>query len=293
MHCGFIVMVGLTVALLSTLVLAGCGGGGSSGSKSAAGDSGGSAASSTLASAGAGPAARGSVENAVQTRSVISTGTVDLVSKDVARVRAEVVDLVDAYDGFLADERTSTNDHGQTSYAMLVLRVPANQFGTVLDRLGKLGKLQDSTRKSNDVTTQVIDIDQRVRAQQVGLRRLEVLLGRAASLSDLLKVENQVTARQGELDSLRAQQKYLRSQTSLATITVRIDHAAKPRPREQTSGFLAGLHRGWHGLVALVRSVLTLTGTALPFAVPAVVLGGPIWLLVRRLRRSARTQSAT
>jgi hypothetical protein len=286
-------MLALTLALLSALVLVGCGGGGSSNSKAATGDSGGSAASSTRAASGAGQPAKGSVENAVQTRSVISTGTVDLVGKDVAQVRDDVVELADAYDGFLADERTSTNDHGQTSYAMLVLRVPSDKFGTVMDRLAKLGKLEDSTRKSEDVTTQVIDIDQRVRAQEVGLRRLEVLLGRAASLSDLLQVENQVTARQAELDSMRAQQKYLRSETSLATVTVRIDLAAKPRPHEETSGFLAGLQRGWHGLVAFVLSVLTLIGTALPFAVLVVVLAGPLWLMARRLRRSARTQEAS
>jgi hypothetical protein len=278
------------MALLSALVLAGCGSGASSSSKSAG--SGGSVAASPGTADIPGRATSGSVENTVQTRAVISTGSVDLISKNVSEVRDAVVALVAANDGLLADERTSTNKDGETTYAMLVLRVPTNQFGAVMNRLAKLGKLQSSTRKSKDVTTQVIDIDQRVQAQQVGLRRLEVLLGRAASLSDLLKVENELTARQGELDSLRAQQTYLRSQTSLATITVRIDHTAKPRRHVHTSGFLAGLDRGWHGLEAFVLSVSTLLGTALPFAVLAVVLGGPMWFLVRRSRRAGKTQSA-
>jgi hypothetical protein len=184
---------------------------------------------------------------------VISTGTVDLATRDVAEIRDRVISVLEAHDGVLADERTTTDEKGRTSYARLALRVPAEDFAAVMDQLAGLGRLVDSSRKSEDVTTEVIDVDQRVEVQRTGLRRTVALLDRADTLSDILKIEDEITRRRADLDSLVGQQRYLRSQTSLSTITVTVDRTP-PAPVAHTGGFVGGLRSGWDGLTGFLGS---------------------------------------
>jgi hypothetical protein len=273
-----------SLTVLLALTLTGCGGGASESKSAGVSSSGGGALDSKDAPAADRVDFTGR-DDPVQARAVVSTGSVDLVSKDVAGARAEVDALLTEHDGFLADERTSTDSHGAATEARLVLRVPSERFDAVMTALSRIGRLQDSSRKAKDVTTEVIDVQQRVRAQQVGLRRLEVLLGRAKSLPDLLKIERDVTQRQADLDSLKSQRAYLTSQTTLATITVHIGDVPRPAAHADHTGFTAGLGAGWDGLTTFVGWVVTAVGALLPFTLLALVLAPLAWTVRRTLRR--------
>ena len=75
----------------------------------------------------------------------------------------------------------------------------------------------------------------------------------------------------------------------MATVKVNIERKPDPTkavPKDDDSGFLAGLTAGWNGLKATVVAVATVVGAVLPFAVLALLIGIPTWLLVRRMRRT-------
>ncbi|HSU01221.1 MAG TPA: DUF4349 domain-containing protein [Nocardioides sp.] len=223
-------------------------------------------------------------------RSVIATGAISLTSKDVGEARREVQRIVDAQGGDITEENTETDDDGDTTYVRLVVRVPSAAFGTAMVALEEAGVLRSSTRGSDDVTTQVIDTRVRVRAQEASLERVELLLAEARSLKDIIWIESQLTDRQAELDSLKSQQSWLADQTSLSTITVDISTGparVEEKDDDEPAGFVAGLRGGTKALGASVAVIATLLGALLPFAVLALVLGLPVWLVVRR-RRSSR-----
>lgn len=227
-------------------------------------------------------------------RAVISTGTVSLRSKDVAEARREVQRVVDAQGGDITDENTETDDEGATSYSRLVVRVPSAKFNAAMVALEEAAEFRSSNRGAKDVTTEVIDTDVRVRAQESSLKRVELLLSRAQSLKDIIWIESQLTSRQAELDSMKSQQAWLRDQTSFSTITVDITAIAEKDKVEEEkkteTGFLAGLDGGMKAMGASLSAIATAVGALLPFAVLLLVLGLPVWLLVRRRRT---TQPAT
>ena len=227
-------------------------------------------------------------------RAVISTGTVSLRSKDVAEARREVQRVVDAQGGDITDENTETDDEGATSYSRLVVRVPSAKFNAAMVALEEAAEFRSSNRGAKDVTTEVIDTDVRVRAQESSLKRVELLLSRAQSLKDIIWIESQLTSRQAELDSMKSQQAWLRDQTSFSTITVDITAIAEKDKVEEEkkteTGFLAGLDGGMKAMGASLSAIATVVGALLPFAVLLLVLGLPVWLLVRRRRT---TQPAT
>ena len=224
-------------------------------------------------------------------RAVISTGAVSLHSKDVAEARREVQRVVDAQGGDVTDENTETDDEGTTSYSRLVVRVPSSKFNATMQALEDAAELRSSTRGAEDVTTQVIDTDVRVRAQESSLKRVELLLSRAQSLKDIIWIESQLTSRQAELDSMKSQQSWLEDQTSLSTITVDITTTPKKAKVEekesQEAGFLVGLKGGMKALGASFAAIATVIGALLPFAVLLLLVGVPVWMVTRR-RRSAQ-----
>ena len=104
-----------------------------------------------------------------------------------------------------------------------------------------------------------------------------------------MAIEAEVAQRQAELDSLAQQQAYLKDQTSMSTVKVNIERRPDPKkaaPKDDDSGFLAGLAAGWNGLKSTVVAAATVVGALLPFAVVVLLIGVPVWLLVRRMRRT-------
>jgi hypothetical protein len=271
----------------------------SSGSSSGSSGAGGSSANSPDASPDASSDASSGQDTPTAPelqRSVISSGTVSLAGEDVRATRQDVQRVVDALGGEITDETTETDSDGDTSYVRMVVRVPSQKFGETMSALEQVGVLRSSDRRSEDVTTQVIDNGARVRAQEASLRRVELLLADARDLKDVIWIESQLTGRQAELDSLKSQQSWLADQTSLSTITVDISthQVVEDEPEEERpTGFLAGLDGGSKAMGTLFTIVTTMVGALLPFAAVGLVLGLPVWLVVRRRRTAAsRTPAA-
>lgn len=220
---------------------------------------------------------------------VISTGTVSLEAEDVGRARLDVRKIVDTYRGTVTEQETTTGEKGEVSTARLVLRVPSARFADATADLEDVATLTGSTSSGEDVSTQVIDIEARVRAQRKSVERIEALLARAESLQQVVSIESQLARRQADLDSLVAQQTWLADQTSLSTINVYIEQPAEETEEdgeETADGFLGGLSEGWDSFVAGGVAVLTVLGFVLPWLVLLTLLALPVWLLLRR--RSSR-----
>ena len=105
----------------------------------------------------------------------------------------------------------------------MVLRIPTADFDDAMSELEKVAALVSSKRQSADVTTQVLDIDVRVEAQQRSIDRIQVLFDHATSIKDIVSIEGELSRRQADLASLQAQQRYLADQTSMSTITLAVE----------------------------------------------------------------------
>ena len=228
----------------------------------------------------------------VQTRAVIKSGQIATTSKNLDEVRQEVDQLLFGFGGVLAGEQTSHDDDGKIESSTLVLRVPVLKFDAAMDALEKLGRMKSSDSKSKDVTTEVIDVNERVETTQDSLDRLQGFLRTSQNIDDLIRFEREITTREAQLQSLTAQQAYLNDQTSMSTITLYLSTAKayiEPPGALDDAGFLAGLESGWNALKVFAIATLTVVGAVLPSAVAIALLGFPTLLLVRSLARRRAT----
>lgn len=290
--------------LLSALALAGCSAARNGGSSGAPDNAAPQAAGAPNQAAGEGAAggkaadsAAGTNGNAgtltpVQERSLIYTGTITVeVDSVVQRADAATAIAVGAGGVVAGDNRTI--DAGR-SQATLILRVPADKFESTLDALSRLGTEESRQISADDVTEQLIDLDARIAAQQASVNRVQALLAQAQSISEIMSIESELTRRQADLDSLTQRRAKMAGLVDLATITAVLhgpDATIAP-PKEEQTGFLAGLRSGWHGFLASVAGVLTVAGYLLPWV---AVIGLPLWLILwlTRRRRQARSTPPT
>ena len=143
--------------------------------------------------------------------------------------------------------------------AQVTLRIPADRLDSVLDGIKALGTPQTVQLSSTDVTQQAQDLDARVHALQAAITRLTELLGKAASTSDLITIEQAITDRQAELDSLTAQQRTLQDQVAMSTLAVSFTTSpVTPSPTPGT--FWDGLLAGWNGLAAFTTKAFCADG---------------------------------
>src|SRR4051812_14899894 len=228
----------------------------------------------------------------IETRQVISTGDVRVEASDLGKARDALDRLLGRYGGYVSDEQTTNDKHGRTSRSVLKVRVPSQYFDQLMAAFDDFSTVLDTDRQAVDVTTEVIDLDARIRTAGVSLQRLRGFLGKADDVDSIIRLESEISSREADLSSLQQQQKYLDDQTSLATVTVTMTRpAAASKPEPQHAGFLTGLANGWDALLGALVVTATVLGALTPFAVLVALVGVPAWLWVRS-RGRRRTPAA-
>jgi hypothetical protein len=227
----------------------------------------------------------------VDIRSIIYTGEITVRVEDVDQAAAQATGLADRYGGFVgADRRTVDDDY---SVATMMLRIPSESFPAAVDDLGELGEEESRGIETEDVTTEVVDLQTRLATAEASVERTRALMEQASSLSDIVSIERELADREGELARLQARQRALEDLTTLSTITVRLlgPEAEQPEEPDSETGFLAGLGAGWNAFTTSVTVVVTVLGAVLPFL---VAFGVPVaaWLWWARRRRAVSPGAA-
>ena len=285
-------MIVLAAVLLATLSLAGCAAGGSSGS--VAGPD--AAAPAVPKPDAGGSASTGTVAKDGTQRAVVITGEAVIAAKDPVAAASSATRIVTAAGGRVDGRTEQAGADGAAGTATLTLRIPASRLDTTLTALERLGRTDRVTTSTSDVTGQTQDLDARITALRTTIQRMLELEQRATDTSDLIQLETAIGDRQGQLESLEAQQRDLADQVAMATITLRLVPSGAA-VRTTTAGFGDGLATGWSSFVAFWGGFLVVMGVMLPWIVTMALLAaialGVLALVRRRQSAEARMRSRT
>jgi Ca-activated chloride channel homolog len=215
-------------------------------------------------------------------REIIRNADMALRVSDVRETTDRITSIVEQAGGRVSSRSLSMR--GESPYADLTTRVPADRLDGVITAVSDLGEVITLGVVAEDVTTQGADLDARIDALQMSIDRLRDLLATADNTRDLLAIEAELTTRQAELDSIVAQREALTGAVALSTLTISVSPLSD-MPSWTPPGFVAGLESGWGALRTLVAGLVTLAGFAVPFVGLALVLAIPIVLVVVLVRR--------
>lgn len=269
-------LIGSIAILAAAVLLAGCGGGSPGAADAAAGIDSSAGMETGLATD------TKQAQTQITQAQIIRTAYVDIRVSDVTKATAQIVAATTARAG--AIDSQSINSDGTSNFANIVARVPTDSLDAFVADISDLGTVISVSMNSQDVTTQVVDLQARIEVLETSINRLQELQAQATSVTDLVAVESELANRQGELDSLTAQRTYLGQQVSMSTVTVAVSPITE-LTSNTAPGFLAGLQNGWSAFLALIAFLITSAGFFIPFIIVGAIIVIPVITIVIKRKR--------
>lgn len=225
-------------------------------------------------------------------RAIIQTGQVELQVEDFDATQRNLTTTVEQYGGFVSDSRVEVSRVDNATYktGRLVVRVPRENFSTLMTRAQAMGEVQSVSTDSEDVTDELVDIGARLENLRAERDRLRGLYRNASDTEDVLAVEERLSDVQGEIERLEARQQSLKRQVALSTIRVELrEPRPEPGPIDADRWFdtpvLVAFLDSVNGVITSLRALVVASAYGLPYAAvygPLVV--GAVYG-VRRWRR--------
>lgn len=150
---------------------------------------------------------------------IIKEGNLRFETNDLTVTYTQIHNAVKSYNATIQND-TEGKDYG-TVYRKLIIRVPSKNFDPFLTQISKgVSYFDNKEITSQDVTTEFIDIEARLKAKKVLESRYMELLKIANKVSEMLEIEAQLSAIREEIEAKQGQLNYMQNQVSLSTITV-------------------------------------------------------------------------
>jgi hypothetical protein len=226
---------------------------------------------------------------------VIKTGrlSIRLGHGDLSKSIDRAQQVVDSYGGFISSSNISSGKHETST---IVLRVPAARFDAAMRQLRApgLGAVRSEQVSGEDVGQQLVDLSARARNLRAQSRALIRLMNQAVTVSDTIKIQNELFDIQGQIEELDGRLRYLHDQADMSTITMLLapPAAAHHHPGHATA-IGSALRRSWQRATDVVTAVIVGAGVVIPIALLALValLAGR-WLLPAVRRRTSSAPAA-
>jgi len=202
-------------------------------------------------------------------RTIIRTGAVDLEVRAVADAFERVRQVATLAGGFVSDSNFSGK--GETQVAYLTLRVPSDRFGDVITQLrGLAEEVRSISTNARDVTEEVTDLEATLRNLRAVEARYVDLLGRAASIGEVLQVQDRLNQVRLQIDRTEARRQLRQAQSELSSIVVALRPLPAATKAATPTGPLAEARAAWQSSLETLEGIAT-------FALVAAVYSW--WLL--------------
>jgi hypothetical protein len=215
-------------------------------------------------------------------RKIIFNASLSLDVVDAEKAFSDCEILVAKYGGFVAQSSLQKSDTKVVATA--TLRVPAARATELMNGLAGLGTVTSRSSGSEDVTSQYIDIQARLKVLRAEEEQLVGFLKKATNIKDMLAVEEQLRTVRTQIEQYEGQQRYMDNATSLATVTAQLVQTTEAFvvPRGFGSAFVQSLARFGHGLAAFWT---WFGGSVVFIAFYGLLILALTWIVLRLVKR--------
>jgi hypothetical protein len=170
---------------------------------------------------------------------IIKTGSITIEVADIDVSVALATDQMHVLGGWMAGSDRTTSAGGG-SLASVTYRVPVARFEDAVALMRKLGKkVLAEHSDSQSVGGQIVDLQARIDNLKVSEKAIQAIMDKAATIAEVLTVQQRLSDVQGQIEQLTAQMAGLTDQSAYSTLTVIFEvpvPGASPTPSPQPSG---------------------------------------------------------
>ncbi|MEQ8201920.1 MAG: DUF4349 domain-containing protein [Syntrophomonadaceae bacterium] len=171
-------------------------------------------------------------------------------ARDVATTVEQIITLSDQQGGYTVNSHIYRDD--ETVSAELVVKVPQAKLLAVIESIANLGEVTDKVIASQDVTEEYYDSQARLKVLQAKEQRLLGLMDKAANVTELISLENELTKTRSDIEVLSGRLQYLSNITDFSQIDITLVQGV-PGTVKAPQGTWG---KAWQGLIGSINGVI-------------------------------------
>ncbi len=220
---------------------------------------------------------------------LIYTADMDLETTAFDAAIAGLEALVKDMGGYF--ESSNVNNYGSYRQGNYTVRVPAKNFDGFCTAVGQLCQLNSISRSARDVSEAYYDTESRLVTQKTKLERLQGLLAQAATMEDIIELENSISETEYQIEQLTGTLRKYDSLVGYSTVSIYINEVFElTEVEEPVIGFGAKLSeafkRGSSNFVdSLQRMMLRFARNWVGWIIWIVIIAVVVFFVVRHIRR--------
>lgn len=211
---------------------------------------------------------------------IIRTGNIYAWTKDYEKFMDEMTAKVEAWGGYIENNTTEVYQAYEDDKLMrgnLKIRVPQEKFDEAVSYLEEAAEVRRKNISEADATKEYYEKDNKVKNLEVQEQNLRELFEKAATVEEMLQIENELNRVRTEIDSLNISLADIDDRASMSTIDLEVEEVKEAdftlkseegvwkRAREGFISTVNGIARGIENLIVdLVSSS--------PLLVPAIII---------------------
>ena len=161
-------------------------------------------------------------------RKIIKDARLELLVQDTDIAVDRLTAISTDFGGYLLSTRTWYEYDAK--FAAVTFAVPVENFESALRRVRAVAlKVESEESSGQDVTDQYVDLESQVRNLEATAERVRDFLKKAATVEEALKVSQQLSDLERQIEERKGKMKYLRDRAAFSTITVMV-RADRPTP---------------------------------------------------------------
>ncbi len=227
-------------------------------------------------------------------RKIVYYGSFQIRTKSFDSDYQSIITLLNELGGYI--EESSINgekpedwrDNGR--YASLRVRVPSKNFDAFTSRVGNMGETLSSSVSGKDISLDYFDTETRLKTQRTRETRLLALLEQAATLEDIVELENALAEVSYEIQMLETSLRNFDSLIDYSSVTIsleEVNQVADIRPSDESVGtrISNAFYSVMNALSDFGEFMLVFLIGGAPIIVPLAAIAVLIVLLVKRSKK--------
>jgi hypothetical protein len=208
------------------------------------------------------------------TPQLVKQASLVLLLTDIDPAVDQVQTLIEQAKGDVLSLQDYRSPEGAAQQVALTLRVPQAELDPVLKALRLLGTVQQQSLTAEDVSSQLVDLEARLKNLRQSEAALLKIMERSGEISHVLEVARELSTVRESIERMAAQQQNLKRQVAYAQISLTLQSPVAPVPPLRPVGETLG--NTWQTATQTVK-VFTVSGLKLGLWLLAF---SPYWVMV-------------
>lgn len=230
----------------------------------------------------------------IQERLIIRNGNLSIVVEDTEAALASISELASSSSGWVVSSNLYQYS-GNAKTGEVTIRIPASDFSRIVSQIKEMAlEVTSESSSGQDVTDEYVDLSSRLGNLEATAARVRNFLDETRNVEEALAVNVELSRLEGDIEVIKGRMQFLEQSAAFSTLTVHITPDVLSQPIEVAGWRPQGVAK--EAIEALIATLQGLANFLIWFVIyllpVLLLLGVPVWLAVRAVRRRRQRKQA-